>query len=129
MSVSIELATGTAVPESEQIRAQIQSQILAGALTADSRLPSVRQLAGDLGVAARTVAKAYSALEAAGLVTTSRSRGTRVAPGRAAGNGLNRAARRFVLAARSADVSLAQALATVEQQWNELDPTNQPPAG
>ena len=41
-------------------------------------LPTVRQLAEDLGVNFNTVARAYRALEASGLVRSSRGRGTRV---------------------------------------------------
>ena len=48
-------------------------------LAPGARLPPVRQLAGDLGLAAGTVARAYSTLEAAGLVETRRGGGTVVA--------------------------------------------------
>ena len=39
-------------------------------------LPTVRQLAADLGINLNTVARAYRQLEAAGLVSTRRGRGT-----------------------------------------------------
>lgn len=67
-----------ATPPTEQIRDQIRGLIVSGQLAADDRLPSVRQLAKDLDVAAGTVAKAYKALEAEGLLTTRTSGGTRV---------------------------------------------------
>jgi DNA-binding transcriptional regulator YhcF (GntR family) len=41
-------------------------------------LPTVRQLAADLGINLNTVSRAYRALEAHGLVTTVRGRGTTV---------------------------------------------------
>lgn len=44
------------------------------------RLPPVRQLARDLGIAPGTVARAYQELKQAGLVTTRRGGGTTVAP-------------------------------------------------
>lgn len=69
--------TGSA-PPTEQIRDQIRGLIASGRLAADERLPSVRQLAKDLGVAPGTVAKAYKALEAEGYVTTRTGGGTRV---------------------------------------------------
>ena len=47
-----------------------------------TRLPAVRQLAADLGLAVNTVARAYRELEAAGLVETRGRHGTVVAPGR-----------------------------------------------
>lgn len=67
-------------PPTEQIRDQIRGLIVSGQLAADERLPSVRQLSKDLDVAAGTVAKAYKALEAEGLLTTRTSGGTRVSP-------------------------------------------------
>ena len=64
-------------PPFEQIREQLTDQICSGALAAGTRLPSVRQLAGDLRLAAGTVARAYSELETDGLLESSRT-GTRV---------------------------------------------------
>ncbi|MEV4416004.1 GntR family transcriptional regulator [Catellatospora sp. NPDC049609] len=76
---SVRLDPRSAVPPFEQVRQQIAELIRIGVLRPDERLPSVRQLAGDLGLAAGTVARAYQELEAAGLVTTGRGAGTRVA--------------------------------------------------
>jgi len=67
------------VPPYEQLRAQIAGLIAAGQLAPGSRLPSVRQLAGDLGLAPGTVARAYTELEAAGALVTRRRGGTYVA--------------------------------------------------
>jgi DNA-binding transcriptional regulator YhcF (GntR family) len=67
------------VPPFEQIRAQIASLISLGTLAAGTRLPAVRSLASDLGLAAGTVARAYKELELAGLVETRRRNGTVVA--------------------------------------------------
>ena len=58
---------GAASPPYEQLRAQIADQARNGALPAGYRLPTVRALAADLGLAANTVAKAYRTLEAEGL--------------------------------------------------------------
>lgn len=65
-------------PPTNQIRDQISGLIASGRLAADDRLPSVRQLAKDLGVAPGTVAKAYRALETEGLLVTRTGGGTRV---------------------------------------------------
>ena len=65
-------------PPTEQIRDQIRGLIASGRLAADERLPSVRQLAKDLGVAPGTVAKAYKALETEGYLTARTGGGTRV---------------------------------------------------
>src|SRR6476660_3684652 len=65
----------------EQVRAQVEAQIRSGRLVPGDRLPTVRALAADLGLAANTVARAFKELEAAGLVETRRRAGTVVASG------------------------------------------------
>jgi DNA-binding transcriptional regulator YhcF (GntR family) len=64
------------IPVYEQIRAQLAGYISTGALGAGDRLPTVRGLAADLGIAVNTVARAYTELESAGLVSTGRRVGT-----------------------------------------------------
>jgi DNA-binding transcriptional regulator YhcF (GntR family) len=59
----------------EQIRAAIEREDVAP----DSALPTVRQLAGDLGVAPNTVARAYAELQNDGWLIGDGRRGTRVA--------------------------------------------------
>ncbi len=58
---------------------QLRGLIVSGQLGANERLPTVRQAATDLGVAAGTVAKAYKMLEHDGLVVSRTAAGTRVA--------------------------------------------------
>ena len=67
-----------AVPPYEQIRGQIEAMIASGGISNGDRLPSIRQLANDLGLAPGTVARAYSELELSGLVTSRRRTGTTV---------------------------------------------------
>lgn len=59
----------------EQIRAAIERD----ELLPDSPLPTVRQLAGDLGIAPNTVARAYGELQLQGWLVSDGRRGTRVA--------------------------------------------------
>lgn len=59
-----------AVPPFEQLRAQVVAAVAAGDLAAGARLPPVRRLADDLGLAAGTVARAYRELEASGIIQT-----------------------------------------------------------
>jgi DNA-binding transcriptional regulator YhcF (GntR family) len=80
----IEVDPRSAVPPYEQVRAAIAALAGDGTLPAGTRLPPVRQLAADLGLAANTVARAYRELEQAGLVQTRGRHGTFVTP-RAAG--------------------------------------------
>lgn len=69
------------VPPYEQVRRQVAALITSGTVQPGDRLPPLRQLAGDLGLAVGTVARAYAALEEAGLLTSRRGAGTRVADG------------------------------------------------
>ncbi len=66
----------SAQPAYEQIKAQIIEQRASGELPAEHRLPPVRQLAAELGLAANTVARAYRELEESGIVATRGRRGT-----------------------------------------------------
>jgi GntR family transcriptional regulator len=81
-TLTVDLASP--VPPYEQLRAQVAGLIATGALQAGARLPSVRQLAADLGLAGGTVARAYHELELAGLVEGRGRHGTVVRPGPAA---------------------------------------------
>ncbi len=76
MSALVTVDLRDATPPYEQIRAQIASLIAVGQLADGSRLPTVRALAGDLGVATGTVARAYKELEATGLIESRRRLGT-----------------------------------------------------
>lgn len=60
----------------EQLRQQVTALVLAGALLPGARLPSIRQLANDLGLAGGTVARAYRELEADEVVSTRGRNGT-----------------------------------------------------
>lgn len=79
MSAGISVDLDSATPPYEQIRAQVSSLIAIGALAPGARLPTVRRLAADLGIAAGTVARAYRELEQSGLIETRRRNGTVVA--------------------------------------------------
>ncbi len=61
---------GSSTPPFEQLRTQLLAQISAGELPAGARLPTVRRLADDLGLAPNTVARAYRELERIGAIET-----------------------------------------------------------
>src|SRR6185437_5449666 len=63
----------------QQIMDQFRSLIERGELRAGDTLPTVRQLAGDLGVAPNTVARAYAELQESGWLVSDGRRGTHVA--------------------------------------------------
>ncbi|MHA6619960.1 GntR family transcriptional regulator [Pseudonocardia sp. DLS-67] len=76
--VEIDLEDPT--PPYAQLHRGLAALIEQGALAGGQRLPTVRQLAGDLGIAAGTVMRAYKELESAGYVRGDRRRGTFVIP-------------------------------------------------
>jgi len=94
-SAVISVDANVAAPPFLQIFEQIRALIERGELRPGDALPTVRQLAGDLGVAPNTVARAYADLRAEGLVTSEERRLTRVA---AASPGSSRQSRRKALA-------------------------------
>nr|WP_034592754.1 GntR family transcriptional regulator [Hamadaea tsunoensis] len=118
MDPEIRINPHSHVPPFEQVRQQIADLIALGTLRPDQRLPPVRQLAADLGLANGTVARAYQELEAAGLVTTGRAAGTRIAaalPPGSRGDILAAKAVEYVAAARrlgAGDEEIARALTT-----------------
>jgi DNA-binding transcriptional regulator YhcF (GntR family) len=105
-------------PPFEQIRAQIENQIRLGKLTNGQRLPTVRQLAADLGIAPGTVARAYAGLESEGLIETRRGAGTRVSLQSDAYPEVLDAAIEFAKAARARDLSLEAAILALRAAWD-----------
>ena len=105
----------SATPPYEQIRAQIAGRARSGDLPTGLKLPTVRALAEELGLAANTVARAYRELEADGVVETHGRRGTLVA---AAGDTAHRltaaAATEYADRARRLGVPRADALAAAD---------------
>jgi DNA-binding transcriptional regulator YhcF (GntR family) len=70
---------GSAVPVYEQLRSQLSTMAGSGALPARAPLPTIRQLAADLGIAKGTVSKAYDALVREGVIVSDGRRGTSIA--------------------------------------------------
>lgn len=66
------------VPIYQQIRNQIVSGAATGTLQEGEPLPTVRQLAGDIGVNPMTVSKAYALLKEEGVIVIDRRHGARV---------------------------------------------------
>jgi DNA-binding transcriptional regulator YhcF (GntR family) len=96
-----------AEPPYDQVKRQLSAAVAAGELQPGDKLPTVRRLADDLGLAPNTVARAYRELEAAGIVDTRGRAGTFVA-----GDERSRAARQA--AAEYARKSRALGLSTTE---------------
>ena len=115
LAAQLTVDVGNGTPPYEQVRAQVADLVHAGRLVEGDKLPPVRALAADLGIAAGTVARAYAELETDGLVEGRGRAGTVVTgvdgdPARAR---LRAAANRLVTAARADDLDDATVLAVV----------------
>ena len=77
----IHIDAAAPLPVFEQMRSQIERLIASGQLRAGTKLPTIRQLAHDLGVARGTVNKVYDALAREGLIQTAGRHGTTVLDG------------------------------------------------
>ena len=69
----------SAVPPFEQLRVQLLEEVQSGTLVFGAKLPTVRRLAEDLGLAPNTVARSYRELEQDGIIETRGRNGTFVA--------------------------------------------------
>lgn len=76
----LHLDMASEVPIYLQIRNQVVTAIGTGALMPEESLPTVRQLAEDIGVNSMTVNKAYSLLKQEGYIVIDRRHGAKVRP-------------------------------------------------
>lgn len=112
--------TDSGTPLVDQIRDQILGLITTGLLSVDQRLPSVRQLASDLGVAPGTVAKAYRSLESEGVLVTRIGSGTRVSTNASATpRDVLVAATQLVKAGKREAVDLEEVIRVLRAVWPE----------
>ena len=101
-------------PIYEQIQSELRRLILSGALERGDRLPSVRELAGQLAINPNTIQRAYRELEADGLIVSLAGKGSFVADADALG-------RQKRLAAEQALRDAGRALAALGYSAEELD--------
>jgi GntR family transcriptional regulator len=110
----------------EQIRMQVAAMVHSRTLIPGYRLPPIRQLAADLGIAAGTVARSYRELERDGLVETRGRHGTFVTePPRLGAAEVRRAlveaARAFAVTALQLGVDREDAVRIVSEAYDETD--------
>jgi DNA-binding transcriptional regulator YhcF (GntR family) len=125
LHVVIDPASGVA--PFEQVRTQIAAAIATGQLSAGTKLPTVRGLAAELGLANRTVARAYRELEADGVLSTRGRAGTLVrsdvldepASGSSTADAARAAAAEYVRTLRRLGLSSQEAARLVETSWNQ----------
>ena len=102
------------VPPYEQVRTSLAAQINDGTLTVGTKLPTVRGLAAELGIAPNTVARAYRELEEAGLIETRGRAGSFVsASGDRSRQSAQRAAAEYALITRKLGIAADEALSIV----------------
>jgi DNA-binding transcriptional regulator YhcF (GntR family) len=101
-------------PLFDQLRGQVIDGIRAGRLPPGTRLPTVRELAGQLGMAVNTVARAYRELESAGILETRGRFGTFVARNDPADAAMATAAHTYATAAKALGIDRVEALKYVE---------------
>ncbi len=117
MAVPADLITidaDSAQPPFEQVRSQLARQISDRTLAVGTRLPTVRALATQLGLAANTVARAYRELEEAGMVETRGRAGTFVsALGERSRVALRQAAAEYAATAHALGINATEAVDAV----------------
>ena len=125
LNVTIDARSATA--PFEQVRTQIASAVAEGELSPGTKLPTVRRLAADLGLAANTVARAYRELEGDAVIATHGRGGTFVRSdvldepaGHAGAADLARtAATEYVRTVRQLGLNSQEAARLVQNTWNE----------
>lgn len=99
--LDIPISHDSPVPPYEQLRLGVVAQVRSGALTAGTKIPTVRALAAQLGLAPNTVARAYRELEGDGVLETRGRLGTFIASsGDPTHDVVGRAATEYVAIAR-----------------------------
>lgn len=110
-----------ALPVYEQVREQVARMVAAGTLTAGTRLPTIRQLAGDLGLAKGTIARAYELLEGDRVIETQGRKGTFVRtatePAVDAAAQLQAAAETLAVTARQVGATAGDASQALDAAW------------
>lgn len=115
--------TSSAEPPYEQVRRQVAAHVASGELAAGQKLPTVRQLAADLGLSNNTVARAYRELEAGGVIATHGRKGTFVSSTLLDQRTTERsdaqaAAAEYAALARRLGLSLPEATRLLEARWS-----------
>lgn len=114
------ISLASSVPIHDQIVGELRRLIACGELRTGDELPPVRQLAADLGINLNTVARAYRELTEAGLLASTRGRGTVVIATVEHLNGVDPAAREQLAAAIGAALTDAKIAGLTETETRHL---------
>ena len=112
----MELHVDPSLPEPPyaQLREEVRRQVTSGDLAAGTRLPPVRALATELGLAPNTVAKAYRELEHLGVIET-RGRAGSFVSGDRVGRAAREAAQEYADRVTALGVAPAEAVNLVRR--------------
>jgi DNA-binding transcriptional regulator YhcF (GntR family) len=113
------------LPVYEQVREQIRRMVAAGTLTPGTRLPTIRQLAIDLGLAKGTIERAYELLEGDAVIQRHGRNGTVVADVTPASQATTRAAladaaEQLVVTARQLGADEDAAVDALRRAWRRM---------
>jgi DNA-binding transcriptional regulator YhcF (GntR family) len=114
----LRLDSDSGVPPFDQLRTGVIDAVREGLLPPGTRLPTVREMAAQLGLANNTVARAYRELETAGVVETRGRHGTFVARTDPADAAMAAAAHHFAEAARALGLGKAEAVRYLEAEFS-----------
>jgi DNA-binding transcriptional regulator YhcF (GntR family) len=115
--MTVQIDPLSAEPPFEQVRRQLAEGAASGSMPAGHKLPTVRALAATLDLATNTVAKAYRALEADGVVETRGRAGTFIASRTTPDGATERAAQELALQARRQGLSKDEAISLLAAHW------------
>jgi len=126
-TLDLSIDTDSATAPFEQVRTQIASAVAEGQLSPGTKLPTVRRLAADLGLATNTVARAYRELEGDAVIATHGRGGTFVrsdvldepAAHSGAADLAKAAATGYVHTVRRLGLNSQEAARLVQNTWNE----------
>lgn len=104
-------------PIFEQMRVAIIDAVRDGRLPAGTRMPTVRQLAGEIGLAVNTVARTYRELETAGIIETRGRQGSFVARLDPTDSAMAAAAHAYAEAVRALGLGAAEARRYVDAEF------------
>ena len=116
--MDITVSPNNPVPLYQQIVQQVRAKVLTGELKAGDPLPSMRQLASQLIASVITTKRAYSELEAEGLIVTRAGLGTFVAD--LGAETVTRLKREVVMEHLEEGVRVARQLELVDEEINRL---------
>lgn len=119
MPISFSVDTASKVPPFDQIKHTVIEAIETKSVNVDEKLPAIRALATELGLAVNTVARSYRELEEEGYVVTQGRSGTRISSTAVPSDiALSQLTREYVAKLRELGIDKEKALSAVETAFS-----------